>query len=316
MIILDLEWNTGYGAAVRLDEILQIGAVKVEKLGAPIADTFCAYIRPQVHKRYSPAAELLPARQFYEASDLNFPQAYDAFLRWCGEDREFAAWGGDDLSVLRQSLDYWHLDAPLPQEIYDLQTAFLLTVGSAKGISLTAAVDYCGIPAIFDFHDALYDALYTCLVGEHIDPVFLTQAKRTPPSVPKKVAEKLAKRRPTRYGPFDTVEALLNNRGPRLSVCPVCGLRQRVSLWHHKGAGPYFGKFSCAHHGALILRLDVSQDSSHRYWATTRVLPPTPENKSLLKNAKAGESIPCHSASSAKKIKKRRYYHRSTKRGK
>ena len=38
MIILDLEWNRSYDKKP-LDEILQIGAVRVDRLGGPVTDT-------------------------------------------------------------------------------------------------------------------------------------------------------------------------------------------------------------------------------------------------------------------------------------
>jgi inhibitor of KinA sporulation pathway (predicted exonuclease) len=314
MIILDLEWNTGYGAVVRLDEILQIGAVKVGHLGGPILDTFCAYIRPRIHKRYSPAAEVLPARKEYEASDLDFPTAYHDFVQWCGQETEFASWGGDDLAVLRQSLDYWKVTDPLPDAIYDLQAAFLRTLGADRGVSLQWAAEYCGLPTIFDFHNALFDALYTALVGGYLDQTFLPQSKRT--LAPPQEKGERKKTKPMRFGPFDTKENLLNHRGCRLAVCPVCGLRQRISHWSHGEKGPYYGKFSCAHHGSYLLRLDLHQDSSQRYWAVTRVLDLTPENKRCLNSAKKGEPFRCESRPTAQTTKRRRYYSSRPKRGK
>lgn len=38
MVILDLEWNRGYDNTP-LDEILQIGAVRVDYPGGPVTDT-------------------------------------------------------------------------------------------------------------------------------------------------------------------------------------------------------------------------------------------------------------------------------------
>ena len=39
MIILDLEWNSG-ADSTRFDEILEIGAVRIDVLGGRIQDTF------------------------------------------------------------------------------------------------------------------------------------------------------------------------------------------------------------------------------------------------------------------------------------
>ena len=41
MIVMDLEWNRG-NDDVCLDEVLQIGAVKIDGAGARISDTFNA----------------------------------------------------------------------------------------------------------------------------------------------------------------------------------------------------------------------------------------------------------------------------------
>ena len=43
MIVLDLEWNSGRKNS-GFDEILQIGAVRIPALGAPIVDTFNIYV--------------------------------------------------------------------------------------------------------------------------------------------------------------------------------------------------------------------------------------------------------------------------------
>ncbi len=106
MIILDMEWNSGLYDPIRLDEIIQIGAVKVAGPGSPILDTFNLFIRPQIHKRLSPGAVMLPDLALAQSSELDFPAAMERFWAWCGEDREFASWGGNDLMVLERNLRY------------------------------------------------------------------------------------------------------------------------------------------------------------------------------------------------------------------
>ena len=89
MIVLDLEWNRGYDKKP-LDEVLQIGAVRMDGLGGPITDTFNAYIRPRVHKCLNHLAKELPELASILASKLTFPQAMEDFRRWCGGERVFA----------------------------------------------------------------------------------------------------------------------------------------------------------------------------------------------------------------------------------
>ena len=59
MIVLDLEWNRGYDKTP-LDEILQIGAVRLDRPGGRIVDTFNVFIKPHVHKRLNRTAKALP----------------------------------------------------------------------------------------------------------------------------------------------------------------------------------------------------------------------------------------------------------------
>ena len=56
MIVFDLEWNGGWGK-VKLNEVLQIGAVKLARLGGPVVDSFRAFVKPVVHKKLNRAAK-------------------------------------------------------------------------------------------------------------------------------------------------------------------------------------------------------------------------------------------------------------------
>ena len=74
MIIFDLEWNRGYDKTP-LEEILQIGAVRIERMGGPIVDSFCIFIRPCVHKKLNRTAKYLPELQAAMA-DFFGPESY------------------------------------------------------------------------------------------------------------------------------------------------------------------------------------------------------------------------------------------------
>jgi len=143
LIVLDLEWNRGHDKTP-LDEILQIGAVRLDRPGGRIVDTFNVFIRPQVHKRLNRTAKALPEIDASRASTLDFSTAYHSFLSWCGEERDFAAWGADDFDTLNQNARYWKLPTLEPRAIFDLQTAFSLTLGTLQNIALWWAVDEDG----------------------------------------------------------------------------------------------------------------------------------------------------------------------------
>ena len=167
---MDLEWNRSYDRK-ELNEILQIGAVRTAYPGAPIDSTFCAFIRPRVHKRFDPGARKLPDLQDAIASELTFSQAWLMFSDWCEQDRVFAFWGPDDFPVIRQNCAYWDVLGFEPEQVYNYQRAFAHACGTpGTMMALWRVVDYLKIPDVFDYHTALYDALYTALVGEWLRP--------------------------------------------------------------------------------------------------------------------------------------------------
>lgn len=214
MIIIDLEWNRSYDK-IPLEEILQIGAVRLDRLGGPILDTFSIFIQPCVHKKLNRTAKTLPELQSALESTVKFPAALKAFRAWCGGETVFADWGGDDFEVLRQNCAYWNLPAPKPVQLIDLQAAFSLRVGTNQGVALYRAVEYCGIPASFTFHNALNDAMYTALVTGWISLEALSLL-----ALPKEVrrladAPEFPAQPRRRVGPFTSLQAALNGRSAR-----------------------------------------------------------------------------------------------------
>lgn len=76
-----------------MEEIIQIGAVRLARPGGPVVDAFNAHIRPSIYRKLSPVAKKLPESAQALTSELDFPTAYQAFLDWCGEDTLWAEWG-------------------------------------------------------------------------------------------------------------------------------------------------------------------------------------------------------------------------------
>lgn len=283
MIVLDLEWNRSYDKKA-LDEILQIGAVRVEALGGPIADTFNIFIRPRIHKRFDPGAKKLPELKASIESTVEFPEALERFRAWCGGETAFAAWGcGDDFKALKQNCDYWKLPPISVESVCDLQTAFSYQIGSGQQVALWRAVEYCGIPDVFDYHNALCDAMYTALVAGWITPEALAYRP-----APRKAARRLPSPRLSRLpfsrqprrkvGPLPSAEDVLNSRAGRQPACPLCGRTGMVSRWSFvppKGgeiSRVYYAVFCCPAHGRFLCRLTLTplEDGT---WVGRRAVP-------------------------------------------
>lgn len=310
MIILDLEWNRSYDKTP-LDEILQIGAVRVDRIGGPILDTFCAYIRPAVHKKFDPGAKKLPELQSSIESKVSFPEALERFRTWCGDEENFAAWGGgDDFKALNQNCAYWNQPSIRVEGMCNLQLAFSRLVGTGQQVALWRAVKYCGIPDVFDFHNALYDALYTAIVGEWITPEALVGG----PAASKKRKQPLrlsrlsfSKQPRQKVGPYGDPEEVLNAKAGRQPACPLCGRRGSISRWCYikpKRKEPpktYYSAFRCVEHGRFLCRLTlaVREDGT---WLGRRAVPPvTPELTREYEAAKQGGTYICQGRGKRKK---------------
>ena len=305
MIIFDLEWNRSYDK-IPLEEILQIGAVRLETLGGPITDTFNLFIRPCVHKKLNRTAKALPELRRSLDSQVKFPAALKAFLAWCGDETVFAGWGGDDFDVLRQNCAYWNLPALKPVEQVDLQMAFSLRLGTRQGVALSRAVEYCGIPDTFTFHNALNDAMYTALLTAWISPESLSLLSY--PKEVRRIAEAPAfppqPRR--RVGPFPSVREALNNRTVRRQTCPVCGESVWVRQWYAAGPGRYFAHFRCRRHGAFLCRLTLSSAEDGRWQGRLAVPEVTPTLLREFDGALRTPPVDCRGSHTARNQRRRR----------
>jgi len=308
MVILDLEWNRGYDKKP-LEEILQIGAVRVDRPGGPIRDTFCAFIRPAVHKRFDIGAKYLPELEQSKASDTTFPQAMERFRAWCGEETEFASWGPGDLDSLEQSCQYWNVPPIKARRVRNIQTAFAYMLGvEGTQIALWRAAEYCGVPDTFTFHNALNDAVYTAAVAEWVTEEALDYtplprrkgARFTDLSFPPPPKRRL--------GPFPQREGVLDALEARRLACPLCQRRLWVQRWWPAAEERYYSTFRCPDHGRFLCRMTLSQREDGQWQGVLAVPELTLEQRLAYQQSLDGQVHLCRSI--RKKKKKRRWYGR------
>ena len=306
MIIFDFEWNRGYDK-VALDEILQIGAVRVDRLGGPVTDTFNVYIRPVIHKKFDPGAKKLPELEASRNSHVDFATAMERFRTWCGEETVFAAWGNDDLKTLARNCAYWKVPELVAAETLDLQRAFSCLVGTGQQVALWRAVEYCGFPDLFTFHNALYDALYTSVVAEWITPEALTAS--TLRELPQFCQESFSAQPYRKIGPFAGRDEMLDARSSRRPVCPLCGKKTWVLRWYGTNSHQYLAPFSCREHGKFLCRLTMDQAEDGKWYGGATVPAITPELiHEYQQTLEMGVSHRCKSSG-----QKRKRYRRPTK---
>lgn len=312
MIILDLEWNRSYDQP--LEEILQIGAIRLNKLGDPITDTFSIFIHPQLYREFSKSARCLPEFQRSLDSELDFPAAYAMFRAWCGDETEFAEWGGNDLNILNANCKYWDLPVLEPEKVYDFQWTFSALLGLERQLRLCDVIEYLQIPSPFCFHNALHDALYTALVGAWMGE------KRALAERPRKKKWKFSElafppQRKVKIGVFQTWELALNARNARKTVCPVCGEKSWVHIWYTSVQTVFYGTFHCQTHGTFPARLTLGQAEDGTWRGRLAVPAVTPDLLAAFDKARNKSSYP-YRATGRRKRKRRWIAHQAAMRRK
>lgn len=259
MIVMDLEWNSGNADGVSLAEILQIGAVKLDRRRHRIEDTFSVFIRPSVHAEFNLGSKTLPELGRSLESKITFEQAYASFLEWTRGESVFAGWGTEDIQVLNANAAYYSLPQTQNTQMLDLQAAFSFTIGAPSPVALHKAVEFCQIPDCFDYHDALNDAMYTAIVSEWVDESALSIRLNTAhcmeflsksfPVPPRKRSERM-----------ESVTAVLNSGAMRNIKCPVCGEVCRIWDWCSNDERRFYSVIRCRQHGRFLCRLTVTCD--------------------------------------------------------
>ena len=260
-IVVDLEWNqpVSYETKVYREvgdrlifEMIQIGAVKLDER-FEIVDSVSIPIQPthyiKIHPRIKRMTQLGPD----ELADApRFLEAMDQFAAWCGEDYTLLTWGCDDVSVLKQNMDFFECRVALPP-LCDIQRLFSDVYECKDRKGLKAAMEMLEIEpdeGLF-FHNALHDAYYTALVFARLpDPAAVLRY----PQEPKQLIHQRRER--SKGDTFDSrMEALESEQAMR-PRCPVCGKATEIEDGYVKQcADKYIGLSRCPQHGSLMIRL-------------------------------------------------------------
>lgn len=244
-VFFDLEWNTGFLDGSSFDEVIEIGAVKVNERYERI-DGFHRLVRPLVYRKMNPYIQKIISVRM---ADLRGEDPLDAvaadFFRWCGDAGALIAWSTNDFGVLERNLERFGMVLPEQFDRYDLQAAYAYrTEHTIHSYSLKAAVEAMSIPAPEDhvFHDAYYDAQYTAAIGkklyeaygplptrEELDTFRATQVKPKKPKIPLKYSVKHAIRMPE-HCQFQ---------------CPVCGDLLHLKSWYVLDPAHFISRVKC-----------------------------------------------------------------------
>ncbi len=262
-IVVDLEWNQPLSFDTHvyrqvgdrlIFEMIQIGAVKVgenfeviDSISIPIKPTHYVKIHPRIRKMTQLGAEeLADAPQFLEAMDR--------FAAWCGEDYTLLTWGCDDVSVLKQNMDFFGCEVKFPP-LCDIQRLFSDVHKCKERKGLKAAMEMLDIQPdeARYFHNALHDAYYTALVFARLpNPEDVLKY----PQQPRSLIHTDKKDRRKGQG-FHSIQEAFDSEFAREPRCPICAKKAKLEEggYVRQTADKYIGLAKCPQHGPLLVRV-------------------------------------------------------------
>ncbi len=141
-------------------EVVQIGAVKVDRRSLDVTDTFDVLVKPRINPALSPYLEKLTgiSNAAVGAQGRDFAEAYDAFLAFA-DGAVVSAFGRDDY-VLAENVRLYGLSPsrPLP-EFRDSRPWFRANGFETCGVHSCDVGPALGTPFQGHAHNALADSL-------------------------------------------------------------------------------------------------------------------------------------------------------------
>lgn len=266
-IVLDLEWNQPISrhtqafkkmGATLSCELIQIGAVKLDE-NKKMLGSFNSYIAPSFYKKINPRIQRITGISQDDAdSSKPFPEVFQNFIAWCGDNAVFVTWGQDDMSVFARNISAFPLERTLAPS-YDAQQLFghMIQSGKNRPSLRKAMLHYC-IPsnAEHPFHSAVDDAYYTALVMqrfENLEDILNYQTKIKWPSEDEASlrAEHATEQK------VRSISSALESAFAQNPLCPICKKETSISEGYIPTIERYhfMGLSDCKTHGLIKTKL-------------------------------------------------------------
>lgn len=261
-IIFDLEWNQcGSESEILTEpvclpgEIIEIGAVKLNDAFQK-TDELRLLIRPQYYPKLHHRIVSLTGLRDKELAEkgLPFPQAYERFLEFCGEEYSFMTWSRSDLPILIDNMLLHGIDVSNLPDTYDLQRIFCNEIMRIpRKMALDDALKVLNEKGDVA-HDALNDSRNTALVcghlnleeygGEYVSRAFAEQPILTV---------------------YESAHAALADEVLRQYRCPWCGETVTAEGWLPLNREEFMARGECAEGDELLLNLELIRTAPNRF---------------------------------------------------
>lgn len=288
-VVVDLEWNQAMSSKssvfnklpIKLrGEIIEIGAVKLSEDMQP-AEEFTIDVKPVYFKRmHYKVKKLTGFDKERLALGHSFPDAFEQFRQWCGEDVTFLTWGCDDRGIMEQNIIIHDLDWDWINSWINLQLIYnMQTDGDKNQKSLATAMEHFGIEQTRVAHDALGDAYNTALVCSKLDmQLGLEQYDE---------AKRMLSTRRSRCdsaddnthdalehlvfpGYISKAEAFADEKLTSVP-CPKCQGKLEAHRWINQGDQRYMNILSCPDCGNFLVRLKFRKQEDNS-WSANRLI--------------------------------------------
>lgn len=278
-IVFDLEWNQG-GLNEENEnlpfEIIEIAAIRLDQ-NLNITDEFKQLIKPAVYKQLHPIIQEITG---YTMSDLSsgvdFTEAVNKFLEWCGNDYIFCSWATQDLTELQKNMKYYNMilvDKP-PLFYYDIQKLFSYAFENGDDRrSLKYAVDFLNLNEDIPFHQAYADAYYTAQVMKQIDFNMVKDKISVDTFViPQNRSEEvfLNFKDYTKFISmgYDSKEEVMSQPYITSVRCNICKKFVKIKTgWFSDGMKNYYFAGFCKQHGKIKGKIRIRKNTDNKFYA-------------------------------------------------
>lgn len=261
-IIFDLEWNqppTPEAAVTHPlylgGEIIQIGAVKLND-AFEVIDELRLYIRPT---HYTKLHKQISALTHIRDKDLSeapyFPQAYEIFSQWCGEEYAYMTWSMSDMPMLLDNMLLHNIDCSRLPVCYDIQRIFGREImRSNNRCSLDHALEILNMKGDLA-HDALHDARNTAKICGYLDLDQYLEEYAAPAYVLFPC-----------HKVYSSIHEALKDEALSCISCPFCGSEIRCENWVPQDSHTYINYGYCPDEDdEFLLQLHVYRGTPGEY---------------------------------------------------
>lgn len=264
-IIFDLEWNQAPNEAAIIKspvylsgEIIEIGAVKLND-DFKLIDELKLYITPTHYpKLHKQVASLTHIREKdLTEQGLPFPEAFEKFSAWCGEEYTYMTWSMSDLPMLIDNMLLHGIDTSTLPDCCDIQRIFSREIMRTETrYSLDTALNILHEKGDLA-HDALHDARNTAKVCDHLDlEQYLGE-----------YVSRVFAEHPNGKA-YESHKDVLADASLQTFPCPWCGEAITCEPWVSNRFGTHIACATCPEGDEFLVQLSIQKHSNTEYYAT------------------------------------------------